>query len=405
MGIYSTLRSVIRFRKFEKNTIKRRLNRVADVSDLRLMAQRRLPGGVFDYIDGAAEDEVTAGLNVSSFSNYGFRPRVLRDVATIDTSTTFLGEYLPIPLILAPTGFGRIAHSQGELAVARAAERAGLPYSLSTMGTRSIEEIADVNSGTKFFQVYVWRDKTLLKEMLERAEAVGYEGIMITVDTAELGRRERDVRRGFSLPPKIGLDTILDGIRNPSWTWDFIRAEPIQFANVTGKSVGDGSSPVTLSDYINSQFDPALSWKDVEWFKENWSGKVMVKGIQTVEDAVIAADLDVDALILSNHGGRQLDGAPPPIELVAPVAQAIAGKTEIVCDGGIRRGSDIVKAVALGANACMVGRAYFYALGAAGEPGVDWVLNFLAEGVRRTMVLNGVGSVKELTTDLVVHRG
>ncbi|HCK73578.1 MAG TPA: alpha-hydroxy-acid oxidizing enzyme, partial [Acidimicrobiaceae bacterium] len=295
-----TLRSVVKFRRYERDRTLRALSKVADVGDLRRLAKKRLPGGCFDYIDGAAQDEVTAASNVASFGNYFFRPRVLRDVANVDTRTTFLGEEIPFPVMIAPTGFDRIADSQGELAVARAAERAGIPYSLSTMGTRSIEEIADVSEGRKWFQVYVWRDKPLLKEMLERAAAANYEGIMITVDTAVLGRRERDVRRGFSLPPKVGLGTIIDGALHPRWTWDFLRSEPIQFANVKGSSiVGDGSTPVTLSDYINSQFDPALSWDDVEWFRENWSGLVMIKGVQTVEDAKIAAAMGLDGVILS----------------------------------------------------------------------------------------------------------
>ena len=405
MGMFSTLRSVVRFRTYERDRTLRKLSKAADVGDLRTLAKKRMPAGCFDYIDGAAQDEVTAANNVSSYKNYYFRPRVLRDVAAINTTTTLLGGQIPFPVMIAPTGFDRIAHSQGELAVARAAKRAGIPYSLSTMGTRSIEEVAEVNDGRKWFQVYVWRDKPLLKEMLERAAASGYEGIMITVDTAVLGRRERDVRRGFSLPPKVGLETIIDGIRHPRWTSDFLRAEPIQFANVKGSSaVGDGSTPVTLSDYINSQFDPALSWSDIEWFRNNWSGMIMIKGVQTVEDAEIAADMKLDGVILSNHGGRQLDYAPAPIDLVAPVADAVGDRTSIICDGGVRRGSDIVKAVAMGADACMIGRAYFYALGAAGERGVDWVLEFLRAGVEHTMALSGVGSIDDLNRDLIEVR-
>jgi len=405
MGMFNTLRSVVRFRRYERDRTARKLAKAADVGDLRAMAKKRLPGGCFDYIDGAAQDEVTAANNVSAYKNYYFRPRVLRDVAAIDTSTTLLGGRIRLPLMIAPTGFDRIAHSQGELAVARAAHRMGIPYSLSTMGTRSIEEVAEVNDGRKWFQVYVWRDKPVLKEMLERAAAAEYEGIMITVDTAVLGRRERDVRRGFSLPPKVGLDTIFDGIKHPRWTADFLRAEPIQFANVKGSSaVGDGSTPVTLSDYINSQFDPALSWSDIEWFRDNWPGMIMIKGVQTVEDAVIAADMGLDGVILSNHGGRQLDYAPSPIDLVAPVADAVGNRTSIICDGGVRRGSDIVKAVAMGADACMIGRAYFYALGAAGERGVDWVLEFLRAGVEHTMALSGVGSIDDLDRDLIEVR-
>jgi L-lactate dehydrogenase (cytochrome) len=329
---------------------------------------------------------------------------VLRDVAEIRTDTTLLGRPLPLPLVLAPTGFSRIADPQGELAVARAAARADLPYTLSTLSTRSIEEVAAVSTGRRWFQVYVWRDRGLVREMLERAAATGYEAIVITVDTAVLGRRERDVRRGFTLPPKLGLDTLIDGALHPGWTWSFLRADPIAFANVVGRSVGDGSDPVSLADYINTQFDPALSWDDIAWFRSHWDGPIVLKGVQSVADARRAADAGVEAIALSNHGGRQLDGAPPPLELVAPVAEAVGDRVEILCDGGIRRGSDIVKAVALGARACMTGRAYLYGLAAGGERGVDWVIDHLREGTRRTMGLVGASDVAELTPELVRWR-
>jgi L-lactate dehydrogenase (cytochrome) len=404
MRMLDTLRSVVRFAPPQLDAVQRRLARSADVDDLRRHARRRLPRGVFDYIDGAAEDEVTAGRNVESFRRLEFRPRVLRDVGAVDPSTTVLGRPVSMPLILAPTGFTRIADPAGELAVASAAARAGVPYTLSTLSTRSIEDVAAASNGAKWFQVYVWRDRGLLAEMLERAAAAGYEAIVITVDTAVLGRRERDVRRGFSLPPKIGPGTLVDGALHPGWTWSFVRAEPIAFANVVGRDVGDGSDPVSLADYINTQFDPSLAWSDVEWFRERWPGKVVVKGIQTVEDARLAADAGVDAIALSNHGGRQLDGAPPPLELVAPVRDAVGEQVEVYCDGGVRRGSDIVKAVALGATACMVGRAYLYGLGAAGERGVDHVLGLLDSGVRRTMALTGCGSMSDVGPDLVAWR-
>lgn len=402
--VLRTLRSAMRLRPFERDPVKRRLARVASVDDLRRVARRRLPRGVFDYIDGAAEDERTAARNALAFARLEFRPRVLRDVSDVDPSTTLLGRRLPIPLVLAPTGFTRIAQSQGELAVARAAHRAGLPYSLSTLGTRSIEEVAAVCPGDKWFQVYVWRDRGLLEEMLARAKAAAYSTLLITVDTAVLGRRERDVRRGFTLPPKLGLDTLLDGVLHPGWTWDFVRAEPIAFANVVGTSVGDGSDPVSLAEFINGQFDPALSWDDVRWFRERWDGAVVLKGVQCVEDARRAAAEGVEAVALSNHGGRQLDGAPPPLELVAPVAQAVGDRVEILCDGGLRRGGDVVKAVALGARACMIGRPYLYALGAAGEAGVDWLLAFFEEGVRRSLALTGQARLRALDADLVRWR-
>ncbi|MGI9590078.1 MAG: alpha-hydroxy acid oxidase [Myxococcota bacterium] len=399
-----TLRSVLRFRRFETDPVLRRLARAASVDDLRCMARRRLPGGVFDYIDGGAEDERTLARNAAAFERLEFRPRVLVDVAKVDTATTLLGRPVDFPLVLAPTGFTRIADPQGELAVARAAERANLPYTLSTLGTRSIEEVAAVSGGRKWFQVYVWRDRELVKEMLQRAAASGYEAIMITVDTAVLGRRERDVRRGFTLPPKIGLDTLLSGALHPGWTWDFVRAEPIAFANVVGRGVGDGSDPVNLADYINSQFEPALSWKDVEWFQSQWEGPIILKGVQTVADARLAAEAGVQAIALSNHGGRQLDGAPAPLELVAEVADAVGDRVEILCDGGVRRGSDIVKALALGARACMVGRAYLYGLAVGGERGVDFVLEHLREGFARTLALTGQPRISELTPELVRWR-
>lgn len=401
-----TLRSAIRFRRFRLSRTTRRLERAANVADLRAMAERRLPGGVFDYIDGAAEDEQTLARSMSAFADYEFVPRVLRDVSTVDISTNLLGQPLAFPFVLAPTGFTRIAHSQGELAVARAAERAGLPYSLSTLGTRSIEEVAAVNAGRKWFQVYVWRDRGLVKEMVARAAASGYEAIMPTVDLATFGRRERDVRRGFEVPPQIGLDTIIDGIRNPGWTVDFLRGGPIRFANVaTAEADGsrDGTDAVNLAAYANEQLDPSLSWDDIEWFRDFWDGPIIVKGIQSVADARIAADLGIDAICLSNHGGRQLEGSPAPVSLIAPVAQEIQGRSEIICDGGIRRGSDILKAIALGATSTMGGRAHFYGLGAAGERGVDTALEFLRAEVRRSMALNGLTSFDEVGPHILAN--
>jgi L-lactate dehydrogenase (cytochrome) len=398
-----TLRSVLHFRRIELDPAVRRLARAASVEDLRRIARRRLPRGVFDYIDGGAEDERTLRNNADAFARIEFRPRVLRSVASIDPSTTLLGRPLPYPLVLAPTGFTRIADPQGELAVARAAERAGLPYSLSTLATRSIEEVAGVSAGRKWFQVYAWRDRGLVKEMVDRCVECGYEALVLTVDTAVLGRRERDVRRGFELPPKLGLGTLLDGAVHPGWTWAFARAEPIVFANVAGREVGDGSDAVSLSSYVNAQFDPNLSWDDVDWFRSMFDGPIVVKGIQSVDDAVLAAERGVDAIALSNHGGRQLDSSPAPIDLVAPVVDAVGDRTEVICDGGVRRGSDIVKAVALGARACMAGRAYLYGLGAAGERGVDHVLTMLESDVRRTMALIGAGTITDLTSDLVTR--
>ena len=401
MSTYKTLRSVVKFRPIETDIIERRLARAASVADLRRIAKRRLPGGVFDYIDGGAEDERTLAANQAAFAAVTYRPRVLRGLDEVDVGSSILGKPLAYPMILAPTGFTRIADPEGELAVARAADRAGLPYTLSTLSTRSIEEVRAVSNGRLWFQVYAWRDRGLVEEMIKRAAAARYEALVLTVDTAVFGRRERDVRRGFSLPPTIGPGTILDGALHPGWTWRFARSEPIRFANVVGNAVGDGASPVNLSDYINTQFDPSLSWDDVDWLRSVWDGPIVLKGIQTVDDARLAADVGVEAIALSNHGGRQLDGAPATLDLVAPVADAVGDRTEIICDGGIRRGSDIVKAVAAGATAAMAGRAYLYGLGAAGERGVDHVLSMFNADIRRTMALIGSGTIQDITRPLV----
>ena len=405
MGVFRTIRSVVRFRTFERDPDLRRMQSAANVDDLRLIARRRLPRGVFDYVDGAAEDEVTYRRNSSDYHNWEFVPSVLRDVGHIDTSTTLLGRPLPVPVVLAPTGFTRIVEPPGELSVARAAARHDIPYSLSTLGTRSIEEVAEAGAGGRhWFQVYVWKDRGLVRNMIDRAADCGYEALVITVDLAVPGRRERDVRNGMTLPPKLGLDMLLEGMRKPSWTWRFLTSEPVTFANVVGQTEADGSSAVALSNLINSQFDPSLSWADIEWFRSIWDGPIIIKGIQSVADARLAAEHGADAIAVSNHGGRQLEGAPTPIELIEPIAQEVGDEVEIICDGGARRGSDVLKALALGARAVMVGRAYLYGLGAGGEKGVDWVLDFLAHTMRSTMALAGVRSVAEISRDLVRRR-
>ena len=403
MGALRTLRSVVRLRRPERDRTLRRLREAAAVADLRRMAKKRLPGGVFDYIDGGAEDEITLGRNVEAYRRLEFRPRVLRGVAEADPSTTLLGRPVAFPYVTAPIGFARIADPDGELAVVRAAGRAGVPFTLSTMGTRSIEECAAVagDGARLWFQVYVWHDRDHIRNLVGRAAACGYEAIVLTVDTAVLGRRERDVRRGFTLPPEIGPGTFLDGMRHPGWTLRLLRSEPIQFSSAIGSGAGDGADAVSLAEYSAAQFDPGLSWRDVEWLQSVWDGPIVLKGIQTVADARMAADAGVAAVAVSNHGGRQLDTAPVPLELLPEVVEAVGHRIEVICDGGVRRGSDIVKACALGATAVMAGRAHMYGLGAAGERGVDHVLELMRSGMERTMALVGSATIADLDPSLV----
>ena len=403
MGLIKTLRSVASFSVPTLSRRKRRFNRAANIADLRLIARDRLPRGIFDYIDGGAEDELTMARNSSDFAEYEFVPRILRNVANINTSTSLLGRELETPIIFSPTGFTRIAHSQGELSVARVAAKYQSPYCLSTLSTRSIEEVAQVSNGPKWFQVYVWRDREMVKDMLSRAEQCGYEAIMLTVDTAVLGRRERDVRRGFTLPPTLGPGTIIDGITHPSWTWDFIRHEPITCSNIKASSDNKNGTAVTLSAFISEQFDQSLSWDDIEWFRAHWKGHIILKGVQSVADATEAVAHGIDAIAVSNHGGRQLDRSPSPISLIAPIANAISGAVPIICDGGIRRGADIVTALSLGASACSMGRSYLYGLGAAGEQGVERAYEMLVDEMRRTMALCGVRTIAEIDSTLTTH--
>ena len=391
-----TLRSVISLRKFDWNGRRRRLARCGNIADVRLLAKRQLPGGVFDYFDGAAETEWSMANNSDKFDCVHLHPRVLVDVSKVSAATTVMGQTLPNAYAFSPTGFTRIAGSAGELAVAKVAAKHGVPYTLSTLGTRSIEEVAAVSNGPLWYQLYVWKDRGLSRELVQRAKAAGYKAIMVTVDTAVFGRRDRDVRRGFTLPPKIGLETFIDGIRHPRWTLDFVTHEPITFSAVAGRGDVDGSTAITLSDYVNSQFDASLSWRDLDWVRSESELPIMLKGIQSVADAKRAREEGVEAIALSNHGGRQFDGSPAPIELLPAVVDAVGDGIEVLIDGGVRRGSDVVKALALGARAVMFGRPYLYGMGAAGELGVEWVINYFNSGIARTMALVGATDVASL---------
>lgn len=396
-------RSVVRLQTPERDPVERRLRRVASIADLRAIARRMIPRAVFDYIDGGAEDERTMAANCAGFETIRFVPRVLRDVGDVAPGASLLGRPATIPLILAPTGLSRIASGDGELAVARAAASAGIPYTLSTVSSCSIEAVAATGGGDRWFQLYVGTDHRRSEALLHRAAVAGYRVLVVTVDSAAIGKRERDIRRGLVLPPTIGLGTLVDGIVHPRWTIDFLRHGPIGFANLPSGADRPGRYSPNLRNADLSAFDldPRLTWRDLDWIRAAWPGPIVLKGIQSVADARMAAESGVAAIALSNHGGRQLDGAISPIDLVAPVADAVGGRLEIYCDGGVRRGGDVVKAVALGATACMVGRPYLYGLAAGGQRGVARAIAILDDEIRRTLRLVGAASWAEVDRDLL----
>jgi L-lactate dehydrogenase (cytochrome) len=375
-----------------------RLAAVASIPDLRRMARRRAPKAVFDYTDGGAGGEVTLRRMREAFARVEFVPSVLRDVSAVDPTTPILGERAALPFVFAPTGFTRMMHTDGEAAVGRVAGRMGIPYALSTMGTTSIERLArDAPSTRLWFQLYLWRDREAGKDFVERAQAAGYEALMLTVDTPVPGLRLRDVRNGMTIPPRLSLRTFLNGATRPGWWFDLLTTEPLQFANL---SRFEG----TVADLLNKMFDPGATMADVEWLRQAWPGPLIVKGIQRPADAKAVVSAGADAVVISNHGGRQLDRAPLPLDLLRPVLDEVGDRAEVYIDGGITSGADVVAALALGARACLVGRAYLYGLMAGGERGVQKAVDILAAEVRNTMALLGARSVAELTPDMVRTR-
>jgi L-lactate dehydrogenase (cytochrome) len=387
---WSELRPLLRPRPIQLDPTQRRLSRALTITDLRAVAKRRTPRAVFDYTDGGAEAETSLRRAREAFARVEFQPRVLRDVTAVDTTTTVLGHPAALPLALAPTGFTRMMHHQGERAVVRVADQVGIPYALSTLGTTSIEEVAAAApTARKWFQLYVWRDRGAGKELVERAQAAGYEALMLTVDVPVAGARLRDVRNGLTIPPSLTLGTVLDAAAHPWWWVNLLTTEPLVFASLT-------SWKGTVAELVNQMFDPSLTPRDLSWLRESWSGPLIVKGIQHVDDARMVVDLGADAIVVSNHGGRQLDRAPTPLEVLPAVVDAVGDRAEVLVDGGVQSGADVVAAVALGARACLVGRAYLYGLMAGGERGVQRALDILASELVRTLQLLGTDSVRSL---------
>ena len=373
------------------------LQRANNVADLRLMARRRLPRPIFDYIDGGADDEVSLRRNVTAFARYELMPDVLNDVSTIRTETTIFGQRTRWPLMLAPTGLTRMFHRHAELAVARAAARHGLIYSLSTMGTTRIEDLAPASTGPKVFQIYIFKDRGLTAEFVARCKEAGFHGLALTVDTPVAGNRERDRVSGLSLPPRLTIKSLLSFARQPFWSLPALTGSKFDLANVSHKIDALGSGPMSLFDYVGGQFDRSVGWRDVEWLASQWNGPLAIKGVMTPEDARRSIASGATGVMVSNHGGRQLDGAPAPVDQIEAVREAVGDAPDVICDGGIRRGSDVAKALALGATACSIGRPYLYGLAAGGEAGVDRILTLLSDEFQRTLTLTGVNDVATLS--------
>lgn len=385
------LAPLIQFKRPQFDATRRRLDAAYTIEDLRRIAKRRTPKAAFDYTDGAAEDEISLSRARQAFRDIEFHPTILRDVTNVTAGWNVLGQPVVLPFAIAPTGFTRLMHTEGEIAGAGAAARAGIPFSLSTLGTCSIEDLVTaVPQGRKWFQLYMWRDRERSMALVRRAADAGFDTLLATVDVPVSGARLRDNRNGMTIPPTLTLRTVLDAVPHPKWWFDLLTTEPLAFASLD-------RWPGTVSEYLSTMFDPSLTFDDLDWIKAQWPGKLVVKGIQTLEDARAVVERGVDGVVLSNHGGRQLDRAPVPFHLLPVVARELGKDTEILVDTGIMSGADIVAAIALGARCTLVGRAYLYGLMAGGQPGVTRAIEILADGVIRTMRLLGVTCLEELS--------
>jgi L-lactate dehydrogenase (cytochrome) len=382
---------LVKFKKPDFNAKRRRLRAALTIEDLRAIAKKRTPRAAFDYTEGAAEAELSLARARQAFKDIEFHPAILRDVSKLDTGWDVLGERSELPFGIAPTGFTRMMHTEGERAGAGAAAAAGIPFALSTMGTTPIEDVAEAGgpAGRHWFQLYMWKDRDRSMALVDRAAAAGFDTLLVTVDVPVAGARLRDKRNGFAIPPELTAKTIFDMAKHPNWWFDMLTTEPLSFASLSRWSG-------TVAELLNTMFDPTVDYEDLAWIKEQWPGKLVVKGVQTVADAKRLADMGVDGITLSNHGGRQLDRAPIPFHLLPEVVREVGRDTEVHVDTGIMSGADIVASIALGARFTMIGRAYLYGLMAGGRDGVDRTIAILKEEVERTMKLLGVASLEEL---------
>jgi len=380
------------------------LNDCYNFEDFRRLAKKNLPAPIFHYIDGGSDDEVTLKRNTESFLKCDLVPNILAGVGEPDLSTTVFGQKIDMPLFLSPVAMQRLFHHDGDKASARAAEKFGTFYSMSTMATSSIEEISNISGGPKMFQIYIHKLKGLTDNLIDRCKSSGFKSMCLTVDTVTAGNRERDHHWGFTTPPKLTLKSILSFMKRPSWTFNYLTHEKFQMKNVKDFTKKGTSIAKGVMEYINEQYDPAMSWKDAEYCIKRWGGPFAIKGLMSVEDAKRAVDIGASAILLSNHGGRQLDGSRSPFDQLPAIKDAIGDKIEIILDGGIRRGTHVIKALSLGATACSFGKGFLFGLGAGGQAGVEQVLKRMRDELRRDMILLGCKSIKELNGTKIAYR-
>jgi L-lactate dehydrogenase (cytochrome) len=380
------------------------LNDCYNFNDFRKLAKKNLPAPIFHYIDGGSDDESTLRRNTESFSKCDLVPNILAGVGQPNLSTTVLGQKIDMPLFLSPVAMQRLFHHEGDKASARAAKKFGTFYSMSTMANSSIEEISNISDGPKMFQIYIHKIKGLTDNLIDRCKSSGFNAMCLTVDTVTAGNRERDHRWGFTTPPKLTLKSILGFMMRPKWTFNYLTHEKFQLANVSHITKKGSSIAKGVMEYINEQYDPAMSWKDAEYCIKRWGGPFAIKGLMSVEDAKRAVDIGASAILLSNHGGRQLDGSRSPFDQLPAIVDAVGGKLEIILDGGVRRGTHVLKALSLGATACSFGKGFLFALGAGGQQGVEHMLKRMKDEITRDMILLGCKNIKELNKSKIAYR-
>jgi len=380
------------------------LNDCHNFEDFRKLAKKKLPSPIFHYIDGGADDEVTLRRNTESFDDCDLVPNILASVGVPDLSTTIFGKKIDIPIFLSPAAMQRLYHHEGDMASARAAEKFGTFYSMSSMGNNTIEEVSNTSKGPKLFQLYVHKDQSITDDLIDRSRNSGFDAMCLTVDTLVAGNREKDHRTGFTTPPKLTLQSLMSFAMRPEWVFNYLTHKKFELANVSKKTDKGTNIAKSVIEYINEQYDPAMNWKDAEYCVKKWNGPFALKGVMSVEDAKKAIDIGCTAIIISNHGGRQLDGSRSPFDQVKAISDAVGDKLEIILDGGVRRGTHVLKALAAGAKACSFGKMFLFSLSSGGQKGVEKLLQNMKNEIYRNMVLMGCKSLKDLDSTKLIYR-